>query len=262
MSLLVHCGAEKVNWDRLTSVKTPESTDTHVPIPHHELVERVREEIPNTNLIVKQEEHALSKDGMNYFGVIRIEDPKHPAEKDGFSRVIGLRNSHNKRLAVGLVSGSSVFVCDNLAFSGEITVTRKHTSLVMDNLNEMIATALNGLQPLLSAERQRMIAYRSHNLETDEHEVDHILMEMLRKGAITGSQITKAWNHWVNPPHKEFEERTLWSLFNSATHAYKGTGMRTLFQRSKTLHNMCDDIADFEYIDLEAKTDIQEEVTV
>jgi hypothetical protein len=33
--------------------------------------------------------------------------------------VLGLRNSHDKRFPAGLVGGSAVFVCDNLAFSGE-----------------------------------------------------------------------------------------------------------------------------------------------
>lgn len=251
MSLLVHCGAEKVDWEKLTKVPLPEATETHVPIAHHDLVDRVREELPRNNLQVIQEEHALSKDGMNYFGIMRIEDPDFPADKDGFSRVVGLRNSHNKRLSVGLVSGSSVFVCDNLAFSGEIQLMRKHTSQVMDALPEMIHTAVNSLRPLLDAERQRVKAYRAHGLDRSKIKVDHLFMEMFRQGALTGSQLSKAWEHWENPPHEEFEERSMWSLFNSVTDSYKGTGMRTLFKRSRKLHDMCDEIVDFKPITLE-----------
>ena len=42
MGLILHRGAELVSYDALRSVITPPPTDTHVPIPHHELVELVR----------------------------------------------------------------------------------------------------------------------------------------------------------------------------------------------------------------------------
>ena len=242
---MIHCGAELATWEDLQKVETPAPTDSHIPIPHHDLVNRVRDELPRHHLEVVQEEHALSKDGLNYFGVMRIEDPEHPADQDGFSRVVGIRNSHNKRMAVGLVSGTSVFVCDNMAFSGEIQALRKHTSRVMDALPEMISTAVTGVKPLLNAERQRVKSYRAHQLEDNEYEVDHIMMDMLRRGVLTGSQLSKAWDHWANPPHEEFEDRNMWSLFNSVTEAYKGTGMRTLFQRSRHLHDMCDELTGF-----------------
>ena len=246
MSLLVHCGAERTAWEDLTKVKTPDPTNTHVPIPHHNFVEMVREALPENGFQVVQEEHALSKDGQSYFGVIKIEDPEFPSGLDGFSRVIGLRNSHNKRIAAGLVSGSQVFVCDNMAFSGEVQLTHKHTSQVQAALPRLVADAILGLKPLLNAERQRVKAYRAHDLGTgQEYEVDHLLMEMLRRDAVSSSQIGKAWDNWINPPHPEFEERSLWSLFNAVTEAHKGTGMRTLFLRSLSLHKMCDEITDF-----------------
>ena len=247
MSLLVHCGAERTEWEDLMKVVTPESTNTHVPIPHHELVELVRESLPENGFQVVQEEHALSKDGQNYFGVMKIEDPSFPADQDGFARVIGLRNSHNKRIAAGLVSGSTVFVCDNMAFSGEVQVTHKHTSKVMEALPMMVREAVVGLKPLLTAERQRVKAYRAHQLGVGlELTVDHLFMEALRRGALTASQLGKAWAHWEKPPHEEFEERSMWSWFNSVTEAHKGTGMRTLFNRSMALHDMCDSVVGFE----------------
>ena len=39
MTLMLHSGANPVSYDELRSVTTPAATDTHVPVPHHEIVE-------------------------------------------------------------------------------------------------------------------------------------------------------------------------------------------------------------------------------
>jgi hypothetical protein len=246
MGMLLHCGAERAEWEIIESVRTPAPTASHVPIPHHELVNRVREALPNYGLSVTQEEHALSKDHQTYFGLMRVSDSNRGDAGDQFSRVVGIRNSHNKRLAAGLVSGSHVFVCDNLAFSGEVQVHRKHTAHIFDALPEIIDVAVGRLRPLLIAERQRFEAYRNFELGAGQEDfVDVLLMSMMRKGALAPSALGKVWEHWENPPHKEFKERNMWSLFNSVTEAYKGTGVRTLYNRSRLLHSFCDEVVEF-----------------
>jgi hypothetical protein len=252
MGLLVHCGAERTTWEELEKVPTPTPTKTHMPVPHHEFVNRIRTALPHYGLQVVQEEHALSNDQQSYFGVLRVEDADNPAEKDGFSRVVGVRNSHNKKLAAGLVSGSSVLVCDNLAFSGEVRVSHKHTSQIFDALDDLIDKAVGRLKPLLVAERHRVEAYRNYMLGCGrEAEVDVFFMSLMRKKALTPSNIGKAWDNWAEPKHEEFQERNMWSLFNAVTEAHKGVGMRTLFTRSKHLHAVCDEIVGFQPLDIE-----------
>ena len=48
------------------------------------------------------------------FGVMRINRTSSP----DWARCIGIRNSHDQSLAVGLTAGISVCVCSNLAFGG------------------------------------------------------------------------------------------------------------------------------------------------
>jgi hypothetical protein len=69
------------------------------------------------HMTVVNEAHGLTKDGNRYFGLIQVANG-HNA--DDFGLVIGLRNSHDKMIPAGLVLGASVFVCDNLSFSGEV----------------------------------------------------------------------------------------------------------------------------------------------
>ena len=37
-ALTLHAGANAVTYDELRAVKTPDATDSHLPVPHHEIV--------------------------------------------------------------------------------------------------------------------------------------------------------------------------------------------------------------------------------
>jgi len=62
-----------------------------------------------------------------------------------YQYVLGLRNSNNKRFAAGMVIGIAPFVCDNLAFSGEVKLARKHTVHIKRDLPMMIDEKLDRL---------------------------------------------------------------------------------------------------------------------
>ena len=58
---------------------------------------------------------------------------------------IGIRNSHDKSLRLGLTAGLRVFVCSNMAFSGEFTpVLAKHTKSF--NLIDTLAVGVDRIQ--------------------------------------------------------------------------------------------------------------------
>ena len=63
---------------------------------------------------VVAEEYAVSKDGMRMFGVLDLE-----AGFEACRFAIGLRNSHDKSFRLSCTVGVRVFVCENLAFSGD-----------------------------------------------------------------------------------------------------------------------------------------------
>src|ERR1041384_4160845 len=65
------------------------------------------------------------------------------ATKADLASVLGVRNSYDRSLAVGLTLGSRVFCCDNLAFSGEVTMHRKHTLNVFRDLPDLIYRMLS-----------------------------------------------------------------------------------------------------------------------
>src|SRR5262249_33616469 len=128
---------------------------------HARLLESVQGALQGAGLDVITEAHALTKDGNRYFGLLQVANG-HQA--DDFGLVVGVRNSHDKSFPAALVLGASVFVCDNLSFSGEVTLARKHTTYIERDLPQLVDRAIGMLGSLRQSQEQRFLAYRQHEL--------------------------------------------------------------------------------------------------
>ena len=237
-NLCLHAGAAEVPRKALAAVPTPASTETWRPIPHEEYVRRIEWELPRYGLDVVQEAHALTYDGSRYFGLVQVarEGLEHP----DYSLVIGLRNSHDKSLPAGLVAGSQVFVCDNLAFSGEVQIARKHTPNIMRDLPSLVGDALGRLLLMFKSQDLRVERYRTTRLnDADAHD---LTIKALDSGVVCASKIPELLKEWREPRYREFEPRTVWSYFNATTEVLKGA-LHLLPRRSQALYQICDQYA-------------------
>jgi hypothetical protein len=107
----------------LALVATPPGTDTHRPVPHHEVINALVETLSLRHIAPVREEYAVSKDGMKMFGIVELETTFH-----GCRFALGIRNAHDKSMRLALTVGYRVLVCDNMAFSGDFTpVLAKHS---------------------------------------------------------------------------------------------------------------------------------------
>ena len=70
-STLISCTG-KITRAELAQVPTPPSTATHVPIPHAAVVEALVDTLSHRQISVVDEEFAVSKDGMEMFGVLDL----------------------------------------------------------------------------------------------------------------------------------------------------------------------------------------------
>jgi hypothetical protein len=122
-STLIGFAGRTINRDELALAPTPPETATHQPVAHHQIVQALAETLGFRHIAVVHDEYAVSPDGMKMFGVLDLETEMHGAR---FS--IGLRNSHDKSMRLALTCGYRVFVCSNMAFSGDFTpVLAKHS---------------------------------------------------------------------------------------------------------------------------------------
>jgi len=63
-------------------------------------------------------------------------------DRRGFGLCIAFRNSYDRSMSVGMAIGASVFICDNLALSGDITVMKKHTKNVWTTLEDLAISTI------------------------------------------------------------------------------------------------------------------------
>lgn len=236
--LLLHCGAEVVTRRQLSRVPTPAGTETWYPIPHDFLLKEVEAHLTAFDYCVEDCVHALSHEGMRFFSVLQISRQGH--HSSDYSWVVGIRNSHDKTFPASLVMGTRVFVCDNLAFNGEVKLSRKHTRFAVRDLRYMTSRAIGGLGERMHRLDERILAYKDRKL-TDKA-VHDILVRAIDCRAITPTALPEVLNYWREPLHDEFKPRTLWSLFNSFTEQFKSVNPHTVAKRSQALHGLCDNV--------------------
>ncbi len=212
--LVLHCGAEKVSRADLMNVATPFATETWRPVPHYEVAELVATEAGRRGYEIIKEEYGLTRRGDRMFGVLRFKPENSGLE---YTRALGIRNSHNKQFALGLVAGYSIFICDNLAYSGEITIHRKHTSGI--EINELIPEAFDRLGEQYLRLEERIGCMKLEMLSIDEARVVTVMAAEIK--AIPSCDILEVLNEFKEPRHQEFSEPTKWSLYNSFTETAK-----------------------------------------
>ena len=235
VKLMLHTGAKIASRDELELVKTPPPTQTWFPIPHTLLVDQVKTALCGETIDVVAEQHALGHEGEDYFGILQVSNR---SVQEDFEYVVGLRNSHGQRYTAELVIGSHVFVCDNLAFSGEVRVARKHTRFILRDLQMLTVKAVGYLAEKWLDQETRINAYRDYRVsEVKSHD---LIVRALDARVITSTQIPKVLDEWRNPQHKEFEPRTAWSFFNSVTEVLKGVSVFNLPSRTQALHGLLD----------------------
>lgn len=214
MSLMLHAGAAAVDYDGLRAVVTPPGTETHIPVPHHELVELVRYTLGFYGHEIAEEAHAVTADGARYFGLMSLKSPY-----GDYTDALGLRNSHDKSFPVGIAFGSRVFVCDNLAFTADVVIKRKHTLKAKRELPGLVTEIVAPLQQQRIAQNTKLLTYQGTPL--NDMQADHAILDLYRRDVIGVQAIGHVLKAYEEPPH-DWGDRTAWRLFNAATFALAG----------------------------------------
>jgi len=136
------------------------------------------------------------------------------------------------------VVGANVFVCDNLSFSGEIRIARRHTRFIMRDIPRLTANAVGQLSLSWNKMEDRINHYREHELS--DAVVHDLCVRSIDVGAITASQLPRVVKEWREPRHPEFKDRNVWSFFNSTTEVLKESGLSQVSRRTIALHGLLD----------------------
>jgi Domain of unknown function (DUF932) len=237
LNLVLHCGARHVEREAVEQAVTPSGSSTWVPVPHHRLLEQVESTLLAGGLPVVGQAHALWQDGRRYFGLLEVTNG---LAHDDYGLVIGLRNSHDKSFPAAIALGHAVFVCDNLSFSGEVTIARRHTRFIERDLPQVVHTAIGRLTDLRGHQDRRIATYKQ--TEVDERTVHDLLIRAIDAQLLPVTQLPAVLDQWRTPNFPEFSDhgRTVWRLLNSFTEAWKGRNLAALPRRSQALQGLLD----------------------
>jgi hypothetical protein len=205
----------KLTREQLSCVPTPNATATHKPIPHIEVVEKLVEALSFRQIGVVREEYAVSADGMKMFGVMELTS--------GFQDcrfAIGLRNSHDKSFRLSCTVGLRVFVCENLAFHGEYTpVLAKHSKNFL--LEDSLAVGVDRMQRNFGPLKRQVEEWQATQLSEASAKLLIYQAFIEDESGFPKHLARRVHDLYFEPVHEEFQPRTMWSLSNAFTSAFK-----------------------------------------
>jgi len=164
---------------------------------------------------VVRDEYAVSKDGMKLFGVLDLDTGMH-----GCRFSIGIRNSHDKSMRLAMTVGYRVFVCENMAFSGDFQpVLAKHSKNF--SLQNAVSIGVDQMQRNFDGMRKQVEGWKGSQL-SDVAAKLVIYRAFIESDLEVPKYLARpVHDFYFNPQHEEFQPRTLWSLSNAFTSAFK-----------------------------------------
>ena len=230
--------SNKVTMDVLSDIKVPDQTNSYVPVSHIDFInntKNIADRILNKHQL-HSEQYGIARDGKQMFGTLTYKESFNDGEEQDIGLSIGLRNSYDKSMSLGLCSGGSVFVCENLMMTGEVVVMRMHKGNIIDELKGLIFKAL------LDAEDKFETIHADSQLMRDvviNNAGAYAAMgKLYGYGVISERQLPVMKREWLKPTHDTFEDRTIWSLYNAGTEALKTTPPMHRMKRQIEMHKL------------------------
>lgn len=213
-TLLNHRGGRDVLQDELLAIPAPPPTDTWFPIPHSQVLAAVSDTLHGAGFQIRQTRLSVSHGESRFFGTLdlthRVSDVN-----GGVTLAVGIRNSTDKSFPIGFCCGTRVFVCDNLAFTSEIVVSKKHTRFGEERYLEGIGRAVAGLHQYQEAASNWIDGLQHWDLSEDA--ANSYLLQAYEQDVIGARLLPLVIKEWRHPKFDEYRPRTAWSLWNCFT---------------------------------------------
>lgn len=225
MTFILHRGAELVNLNDVRRVPLPDATETFQPVAHGRIYDLVASELDRAGFLIEQEQHGLTRDGARYFGYLECRHQSNPDYQpvNGYSIVVGLRNALDKSMRLMLGLGSRVFVCDNLGFSAEVLIARKHTKKILEDLDYHCYKAVRELERKVPEMHSAVERLRQTSISVSDGY--GIITQALLDKVIRPQMLEPFATEWRKPQFdyhtRESGYDSLWGLFNAFTASYR-----------------------------------------
>jgi hypothetical protein len=217
-----------VDARELLRFPAPARTKSYTPVAHRAVLDMVLNKARLAGLqpaVDTQDDPAahvgiiLAKKGMRMFAVARF---KH---RDGREIALGMRNSYDKSMSLGIATGQSVMVCSNMCFSGrDATFMRRHTGNAMVEFGQRVTLGLRKSRVEAIALERDFEALAQ--ISCDLNQGFSAIGRAIGHGVITPTQGNRTFRHWREAELPEHERRDGWGLYNAFTQGLKHGEMR------------------------------------
>lgn len=210
-TLMNHRGGREVTLNDLATLEAPQSTSTWFPIPHFEVWAAASKALRSAGYEIGKQRFSVSHRNHRFFGILDLQSQI----LDDVSLAVGIRNSTDKSFPIGFACGSRVFVCDNLAFTSEIVVSKKHTRFGVERYVEGLSKAVASLGQYQEAHARWIDRLR--DWQPSRLEADSIILRSYESGLIGARQLPLLIDEWRKPSYEEFRDGSGWALWNCFT---------------------------------------------
>ena len=207
-------GSRFVGYPELKNLPMPEQTTTFKPVPFYEFVTKLLQGLWDRRMKVVSDEYIISADGMKLFGLIELEN-----EFNGVRFAVGLRTSNDKSTRLALACGYKVMCCSNGMLSGDfLPLAVKHTANL--ELDDSLALGIDRIRRRFG-DLETSIRSKQEKLIGDQNAKEFIYNAFTLGKFPVSLFRTVHSEYFVKPSYEEFKPRTVFSLENAFTTAFK-----------------------------------------
>jgi hypothetical protein len=227
---LSHAKSQLVSRKELLAIPPPPATATWRPIAHGDLIAAIDRQLLVRGITIRKETFAIQRGGARLFAVLDLSIETAVE----CCAAMGIRTGNDQSMALEIAVGVKVFVCDNLAFSGDlIALRRKHTAKF--DLNADISRAVDRYQAHLEALQRTIAAARQSQIADDEAKA--IIFEAFRYQVFPIRFFLEVVETYFNPAPEmtDVQPRTMWGLHNAFTRAVRRMAPAPAFEATTEL---------------------------
>jgi hypothetical protein len=230
MSQSILSGSNRVTEAEVIQVPAVPFTNSFHPMHHRQIIDAIRSGVVATGLEIVKTEYVLANNGNRMFGVWDLS-----GGNDELCWSIGIRNSMDKSMALGITAGTRVFVCDNLAFSGEFVEFRRHTKgLVFDELEFMAYRAMKKMVANLTRFQAWHEGLKKFSLT--EWDAKILLVEIMTNSIIPPRKFTRFNELYFGGIYTP----TLWGFHETVTDVLRDSNLLSLPKKNRMLNSVLD----------------------
>jgi hypothetical protein len=139
---------------------------------------------------------------------------------EGCRFALAIRNGNDRRLRLSVVCGLRIFCCENLAFHGDYTpVLAKHSKHFA--IEDSLAVGIDRMQRNFEPLRKQVERWRQQQLSTTAAKLIIYQAFIDNELDVPKHLARRVHDLYFSPQYPEFQPRTLWSLSNAFTSAFK-----------------------------------------